>query len=148
MSDLKDFSARANAAFNAHDVDALAALDDVNVALSVPSPFGRSELRGRQASQQYNQSWFTAFPDAKTIITNQVITGEYIVQEGIFQGTNTGTWKSEAAEMPATGKSLKGHYCLVNKVTNDRIVSSALYFDQVELMTQLGLMPVPATAAV
>ncbi len=148
MSDLKDFSARGNAAFNAHDVNALAALDDVNVVLSVPSPIGRSELRGREAGKQYNQSWFTAFPDAKTIITNQVITGDYIVQEGIFQGTNSGTWKSEAAEMPATGKSLKGHYCLVNKVINDQIVSSALYFDQVELMTQLGLMPTPATAAV
>ena len=148
MSDLKDFSARSNAAFNAHDVDALAALDDPNVVLSIPSPSGRSELKGRDAGKQYNQSWFTAFPDAKTTITNEVIGGDFIVQEGSFQGTNTGTWKTEAAEMPATGKTLKGHYCLVVKVTNEQIVKSTLYFDQVELMTQLGLMPAPAAAAV
>ncbi|MFY9615724.1 MAG: ester cyclase [Candidatus Dormiibacterota bacterium] len=144
MSDLKEFSARATAAFNAHDVDALAALDDPSVVYSVPSPTGRSELKGRDAGKQYNESWFTAFPDAKITIKNEVIAGDTIVQEAIFEGTNSGTWKSEAMEMPATGKSLKGHYCLVTKVTNDQIVTSNLYFDQVELMTQLGLMPEPA----
>jgi predicted ester cyclase len=148
LSDLKEFSARGNAAFNAHDVDALAKLDDPNVVLSIPSPSGRSELRGRDAGKQYNESWFTAFPDAKTTVTNEIIGRDSIVQEGIFEGTNTGPWKSEAGEMPATGKTLRGHYCLVTKVANDQIVTSALYFDQVELMTQLGLMPAPATAGV
>ncbi len=148
MSDLKDFAARANKAFNAHDADALAALDDSDVVFTAPSPSGRTERRGRQSSKEYNQSWFTAFPDAKTAIINEVIAGDYIVQEGTFQGTNTGTWKSEAVDMPATGKTLKGHYCLVSKVTNEQIVTSNLYFDQVELMTQLGLMPAPAEAGV
>jgi predicted ester cyclase len=146
MSDLKEFSARGNAAFNAHDASALAELDDPNVVTSIPSPTGRSELRGRDAAKQYNQSWFTAFPDAKTTVTNAVIGGDSIVQEGIFEGTNSGTWKSEAGEMPATGKTIKGHYCLVTRVRNDQIVTSTLYFDQVELMTQLGLMPEPAAA--
>jgi predicted ester cyclase len=146
VSDLKEFSARGNAAFNAHDASALAELDDPNVVTSIPSPTGRSELRGRDAAKQYNQSWFTAFPDAKTTVTNQVIGGDSIVQEGIFEGTNSGAWKSEAGEMPATGKTIKGHYCLVTRVNNDQIVTSTLYFDQVELMTQLGLMPEPASA--
>ena len=146
MSDLKEFSARGNAAFNAHDASALAELDDPNVVTSIPSPTGRSELRGRDAAKQYNQSWFTAFPDAKTTVTNEVIGGDSIVQEGIFQGTNSGPWKTETGEMPATGKTLKGHYCLVTKVKNDQVVTSTLYFDQVELMTQLGLMPEPAAA--
>jgi hypothetical protein len=50
--------------------------------------------------------------------------------------------------MPATGKSVNGHYCLVMKAANDQIISSHLYFDQVELLTQLGLMPAQAEAAV
>ena len=70
MSDLKNISARGNAAFNAHDADTLATLDDPNVVTTIPSPGGRSELRGRDAAKQYNQSWFTAFPDAKTTVTN------------------------------------------------------------------------------
>ncbi len=144
MSDLKEFSARATAAFNAHDVDALAALDDPNVVYTIPSQDGRSELKGRDAGKQYNQSWFTAFPDVKITITNEVIAGDNIVQEALFEGTNSGTWKSEALEMPATGKTVKGHYCLISRVTNDQIVTASLYFDQVELLTQLGVMPQPA----
>jgi predicted ester cyclase len=148
MSDLKEISARSTAAFNAHDAEALSKLDDPNVVSSFPSPLGRTEASGREASKVYNQSWFTAFPDAKVTITNEVISGDHIVQEGTFQGTNTGTWKSEVADMPATGKTLKGQYCLIAKVRDGLIVSSNLYFDQVQVLTQLGLMPTPAAATV
>lgn len=148
MLDLREISARSLAAFNAHDANALAALDDPNIVNTFPSPTGRSIAKGREGSKAYNQSWFNAFPDARTTITNQVITADHIVQEGTFQGTNTGTWKSEVADMPATGKSLKGEYCLVAKVKDGLIVSSNLYFDQVQVLTQLGLMPAPATASV
>jgi predicted ester cyclase len=77
-----------------------------------------------------------------------VIAGDYIVQECTFQGTNTGTWKSEVGDMPATGKTLKGEYCLIAKVRDGLFVSSNLYFDQVQVLTQLGLMPVPAEVGV
>jgi predicted ester cyclase len=148
MQDLKEISARSLAAFNAHDTKALSALDDPNVVSTFPGPTGRSEARGREASEAYNQSWFTAFPDARITIRNEVISGDYIVQEGSFEGTNTGTWKSEVADMPATGKSLNGQYCLIAKVKDGLIVSSNLYFDQVEVMTQLGLLPAPVAAGV
>jgi predicted ester cyclase len=146
MLDVKEISARSLAAFNAHDADALAALDDPSVVITFPSPTGRSQARGREGSKAYNQSWFKAFPDAKTTISNEVITGDYIVQEGTFQGTNTGTWKSEVTDMPATGKSLKGEFVLIAKVKDGLIVSSNLYFDQVQVLTQLGLMREPAAA--
>jgi predicted ester cyclase len=148
MSDLKDLSARSLAAFNAHDANAVVALDDPNIVSTAPSPTGRKERRGRDADRAYNESWFNAFPDAKITITNEVIGGNSIVQEGVFEGTNTGAWKTDEADMPATGKAIKGHYCLVANVKDDLIVSSSLYFDQVELMSQLGLMPAPEGAAV
>jgi len=148
MADLKELSQRSIAAYNAHDANALAALDHQDVIATAPSPTGRSELRGREAGKEYNQSWFTAFPDAKITITNEVIGGDYIVQEGTFQGTNTGTWKSEAGDMPATGKTLKGEFCVIAKVRDGLFVSSNLYFDQVQVLTQLGLMPAPAEASV
>ena len=148
MADLKQISDRGTAAFNAHDAAALVALEDPSVTNSVPGPTGRRELSGREASRQYNQSWFDAFPDAKITVINEVIAGDYLVQEGTFNGTNTGVWKSDVGDMPATGKTLSGTYCQVSKVKDDLIVSSNLYFDQVEVMSQLGLMPAPAEAAV
>jgi predicted ester cyclase len=146
MADLKELSQRSVEAYNAHDVSALAKLDHQDVVTTAPGPTGRTERRGRQASQEYNQSWFTAFPDAKITIINEVITGDTFVQEGIFKGTNTGEWKSEVGDMPATGKTLNGQFCLVAKVRDGLIVSGNLYFDQVDVLTQLGLMPAPAEA--
>ncbi len=148
MADLKELSQRSIAAWNAHDANALAALDHTDVVFTAPSPTGRTELRGREAAKEYTQSWFTAFPDAKTTIINEVIAGDYIVQECTFQGTNAGTWKSEVGDMPATGKTLKGEYCLIAKVRDGLFVSSNLYFDQVQVLTQLGLMPAPAEVGV
>jgi ketosteroid isomerase-like protein len=144
MADLKDLSQRNIAVFNAHDANAAAALDHPDVVATVPSPTGRAELRGREAAKQYNQSWFDAFPDAKVTSTNDVIAGDYLVQEGTFEGTNTGIWRSEAGDMPATGKTLKGQYCQVIRTKDGLIISSHLYFDQVQVLTQLGLMPAPA----
>ena len=146
MADLKEIADRGTAAFNAHDAAALAALDDPNVVYSTPSPTGRIEHRGKEAGRIYNQNWFDAFPDAKVTIVNEVLADGNIVQEGTFQGTNTGTWKSDAGDMEATGKTVNGTYCLVSKVRDGLIISGTLYFDQVELMSQLGLMPAPAQA--
>jgi predicted ester cyclase len=146
MADLKEIADRGTAAFNAHDAEALAALDDPNVVLSTPGPTGRTELRGRDAGREYNQNWFDAFPDVKVTISNQVLADDSLVQEGIFAGTNTGAWKSESGDMPATGKTVNGSFCLVSKVRDGLIISTNLYFDQVELMSQLGILPTPAAA--
>jgi ketosteroid isomerase-like protein len=143
MGDLRELSQRSLDAFNAHNANALAALDHEDVVFSAPGPTGRKEMRGRQASIEYNQAWFEAFPDARVTITNEVISGDGICTEGAFEGTNTGAWKSEAGDMPATGRTLKGHYCIVAKVKDGLFISSNLYFDQVEVLSQLGLMPTP-----
>jgi predicted ester cyclase len=147
MADLKQIAQENINAFNAHDANAVAALDHPDVVSTVPGPTGRTELRGREAAKGYNQSWFNAFPDARVRSTNDVISGDYIVQEGTFEGTNTGPWRSEAGDMPATGRTLKGQFCQIIRTKDGQIVSSNLYFDQVQVLTQLGLMPAPAEAA-
>ena len=147
MADLKQIAQENINAFNTHDANAVAALDHPDVVSTVPGPTGRTELRGREAAKGYNQSWFNAFPDARVRSTNDVISGDYIVQEGTFEGTNTGPWRSEAGDMPATGRSLKGQFCQVIRTKDGKIVESNLYFDQVQVLTQLGLMPAPAEAA-
>ncbi|HXA42907.1 MAG TPA: ester cyclase [Candidatus Solibacter sp.] len=147
MADLKEIAERGTAAFNAHDADALAALDDPNVLYTAPGPTGRTEYRGREAGREYNQNWFDAFPDAKITINTEVLADDCIVQEGVFRGTNTGAWKAEGGGMPATGKAVTGAYCLVSKVKDGLVISGNLYFDQMELMAQLGLIPEPVGAA-
>src|SRR3979411_992556 len=144
MADLKQIAQENINAFNAHDANAVAELAHPDVAATAPGPTGRSELRGREAVKGYNQSWFNAFPDARVRSTNDVISGDYIVQEGTFEGTNTGPCQSGAGSVPALRGTLKGQFCQIIRTKDGQIVSSNLYFDQVQVLTQLGLMPAPA----
>src|SRR5438876_4755003 len=111
MADLKEIADKGNAAFNAHDAAAIVELEADDVVLSNPGPTGRVELRGKEASRQYNQGWFDAFPDAKIEILNEFISDDCICTEGIFEGTNTRTFKTAMGDIPATGKVSKGEYC-------------------------------------
>jgi hypothetical protein len=50
-------------------------------------------------------------------------------------------------DIPATNRHVKGPFCLVSEIEGDLYKSQRLYYDQVDMMTQLGLMPAPATTA-
>src|SRR5438270_10729294 len=101
MADLKELSDKGNALFNAHDAAGLAELDSDSVVFTSPGPTARVELRGKDASREYNQNWFDAFPDAKVEIVNQCISDDCICNEGIFSGTHTGTFKTSMGDIPA-----------------------------------------------
>jgi len=131
------------AAFNSHDPDRIGALDAEDVHFVAP---GDVEVNGREAAQAYAMAWIDAFPDAKITVRNQVIADPYVVQEITFEGTHTGPLQSPTGEIPATGKRLTGRGVHVDRIENGVAVESALYYDQVQVMTQLGLMPEPATA--
>ena len=49
-------------------------------------------------------------------------------------------------DLPATGKHVKGPYCDVTRIKDGLAIYGRLYYDQVDLLTQLGLMPAPAAA--
>jgi ketosteroid isomerase-like protein len=146
MADLKELADKGIAAFNAHDAAALVDLDSEDVVFTAPGLSGRVEIRGRDANREYNQVWFDAFPDAKTTIVNECIAEDCIVQEVMFEGTHTGIFKTPMGDIEPTGKSTKGQYCLVSRVRDGKFISGSLYFDQAQLMVDLGLMPAPAAA--
>ena len=62
------------------------------------------------------------------------------------EGTHEGTLVSPAGEIPATHKRLNGRCVQIFKVEGDVTTETHLYYDQVQVMTQLGLMPELATA--
>jgi len=144
MTDTKQLAGRFIEAFNAHDEKALLALDTSDSTLTAP---GGAALRGSQASSGYAMAWLNAFPDARMVVRNEVITGDTIVQEFTFEGTHTATLHSPTGDIPATNKRLSGRGAQVLKVRDGLIADTQLYFDQVDVMTQLGLMPAPAAAA-
>jgi predicted ester cyclase len=106
------------------------------------------ELRGPDGAKQFFGIWADGVPDNEITITHEYVCGSIVVQEGVFSGTHTGGLMTPSGEViPATGRSLTATYADVFEIEGDRITSERLYFDQVGLLTQLGLMPNPAAAA-
>jgi steroid delta-isomerase-like uncharacterized protein len=143
MGDTRQVAAEFVEAFNAHDEDRIRQLNAENVVFEAP---GDVKLEGREASTQYAMAWLNAFPDAAITIDNEVIAGEWAVQEFTFEGTHEATLSGPAGDIPATHRHLTGRAVQILRIEGGAITVTRLYYDQVQVLTQLGLMPEPAAA--
>jgi steroid delta-isomerase-like uncharacterized protein len=143
MADARQVGAKFVDAFNAHDEGRIRELNAENTAFEAP---GDIRVEGREAATQYAMAWLRAFPDARLSVHNDLVDGDWVTQEFTFEGTHEDTLSSPGAEIPATHKRLNGRAVQIFKVEGGVITETHLYFDQVQVMTQLGLMPEPATA--
>jgi predicted ester cyclase len=143
MADAQEVGARFVEAFNAHDEQRIRELSAENEVFEAP---GDVRLEGRDATVAYAMSWVNAFGDARIDVHDEHVDGDWVVQEFVFSGTHTGPLLSPSGEIPPTNRQLRGRGVQIFRVEDDVVVDTRLYFDQVEVLTQLGLMPEPATA--
>jgi len=130
-------------AWDTHDPDrALALLSDDIVWRDVSSP---EPLRDKKAIRAYLQSWFTAFPDLRTVVHHNVVSEDQVAAEVEFTGTNKGplAMAPGAPALPATGKKVTGKGTYFLRVRNGKVVEAHTYPDAAGLMMQLGMMPPP-----
>jgi predicted ester cyclase len=130
-----------NHAFNAHDEKTLSSLIAPNVTFTAP---GDIRLEGRDAVLAYTRGWLKAFPDAKINVKHEIVNGPWIVQEFVFEGTHTAPLTGPMGTIEATNRRVAGRSVSINRYENDLQVETRLYFDMVQLLGQLGVMPVPA----
>ena len=143
MADPQHVAAENVAALNANDEQRLRATYADDAVLEAP---GAARLEGGDQVTEYAMTWVRAFPDARQTISNQIAAGDWVVQEFTFSGSHTGTLSSPDGDIPATGRSVTGRGVQIQRIADGRIAEEHVYFDQVEILTQLGLMPEPATA--
>jgi steroid delta-isomerase-like uncharacterized protein len=130
-------------AFNAHDEERIRELNAENAVFEAP---GDVHVEGREAATEYAMAWVNAFQDAKLNVHHEIATDEWVVQEFVFEGTHTGTLSTPAGEIPPTNRTLRGRGVQIFRVDGETVIDTRLYFDQVQVMSQLGLMPEPAAA--
>jgi steroid delta-isomerase-like uncharacterized protein len=142
MADARQVAARFVEAFNAHDEGRIRELNAEDAVLEAP---GDVRIEGREAATQYAMTWLRTFPDARITVNNELADGDWVTQEFTFEGMHEGTFPSPSGDIPATHRRLTGRGVQVFRVEDDAVADTRLYFDQVQIMTQLGLMPEPAT---
>jgi predicted ester cyclase len=138
MAESKAVVERGIKAFNAHDLEAVARDAAPNIEATGP---GDIKLKGPQAVKEYNQNFVSAFPDARVEAKNIFAQGHTVIVEGVFTGTHDGTLKTPMGDVPATGRKVKGDFVQIFEVDRGLVKRNSLIYDQVQLMTQLGMAP-------
>jgi len=142
LPEVKDTSDRFVAAFNAHDQHALDALHAHDIKFNAPGGFKATNAKDATA---YAMTWLKAFPDGKMKVRSEIISGPWVVQELVMEGTHTAPLESPTGTIPATYKKVVSYGVQLLRVENAKIAEARIYFDQLDLMTQLGLLPTPGT---
>lgn len=138
MSELSDLVQKHYNEINTQDYSDAAEVFSGDVETVSP---GAPVSQGIDAFIAYSQAFHTAFPDGQIKADSQIESGDTIVVEGHFTGTNTGPLRSPAGELPPTGRRLDMRFSDIFQTKDGRVVSHRIYFDQLEMLTQLGLAP-------
>ena len=131
------------AAWNRGDPDGIAVnlAEDViwrDVAFGMP-------LHGREALKAAAQAYMTGFPDLRIEETSSTLAPPRLVQELTITGTHLG----EFLGVPPTGRFTQSYAAVITTFDEDgMMIEGALYWNALELLRQLGIIPpLEATAA-
>ena len=144
MGDVADAAREFVDAFNSHDEARIREGYADDVKFEAP---GAEGLSGADGATQYSMGYIRAFPDVRLTATNQIEAGEWIALEFTYDGTHTGPLATpDGNEIPPTNRHATGKGVDVLRIIDGKTVEEHLYFDQLEFLTQLGLVPEAATS--
>jgi len=128
-----------------HDLDRMRQLFRDDVVTVFP---GTGEMKGIEPFIEYARVFLRAMPDTRVEIRTVVEQGNTVIAEGRLIGTHTGPLATpDGGEIPPTGKHVDFATADAFEVEDGKVTRHRVYFDQMELMTQLGLIPAPAGAS-
>jgi steroid delta-isomerase-like uncharacterized protein len=129
--------------YNAGDLDAVMDLYAEDAVQIMPEGTfeGRSAIRERLARD------LVACPDIAWTVLSFVEQGDTFADEWTFVATHTGPFQlADGSELPPTGKQVELRGMELVEVRDGKIVIDNLYYDNMAVMAQLGLVPEGAAA--
>ena len=123
-------------AVNAGDLDGAVAVLAPNAVVHMQSA---SEPLTRESFTQLGQLMLSAFSGGVATVEDMIVNGNMVVSRLTFRGTHTG----ELMGIPPTGRSVAIAEMVIDRVADGQIVESWRLFDQMTMMQQLGVLPVP-----
>jgi predicted ester cyclase len=98
-------------------------------------------ISGRDGVLGFMSVFQEAFPAGELAVWRFLVDGTSVAVEGTFAGTHDGILRSPAGDVAPTGRAVNFRWAAAYETAGDELLSEHLYFDQSELMGQLGLLP-------
>jgi ketosteroid isomerase-like protein len=141
MTEVKDTTTRFVSAFNAHDEAALLAVHAPHIKFTAPGGFKADNAKDATA---FATRWLKAFPNGKMTVRTEIVSAPWVIQEIAMEGVHSGPLETPMGTVQPTHKKLVGYGVQILKVEDGKITEARLYYDQLDQMSQLGLIPAPA----
>jgi steroid delta-isomerase-like uncharacterized protein len=87
------------------------------------------------------QGWKTAMPDLQGSVTNALASGDTVMLEVTWKGTQTGPLVGPQGTIPASGKPQTTYSSWVLTFDGRKLTESRLYFDMLSFLQQIGVLP-------
>ena len=95
-------------------------------------------VQGPDAIVELSKGWRQAFPDAKGTITKAVESGDTVVLEITWEGTQSGPLQTPEGELPPSNRQVTVKAAEVFDVEGDKVKEAHHYFDMAGMLQQLG----------
>ena len=129
--------------YNADDLDGVIDLysDDATQIM----PDGRFD--GREAIRERLAQELAAFSDVHHTVRSFVEDGDAFCDEWTFEGTHTAPLRlPDGSELPPTGKRIEIKGMELVLVRDGKVILNTLYYDNLAVAAQLGVVPAGAAA--
>jgi steroid delta-isomerase-like uncharacterized protein len=137
MSEQQETVMRFYDAFAGGDLDAAAAVFAENVEITDPD---LGSVQGVAAMRDYLEGLKGPVPDAGAVVERTFEAGDTVIVEGRFTGTITGPLPGPDGDLPTSGNKVDLPFADFSRLGGGKIIEYRTYYDQVGLLTQLGLM--------
>ena len=138
-AEMKELVRRLEQAMNARrldDLDAVIAPDFVRHCQATP----QLDVRSLEQFKEFLRQDAASFPDNVQTFTHIVAEGDEIGIWATYEGTHTGP----LGPFPATGKKANFDFAGVFRVADGRLSEFWITWDNMTILTQLGLLPASA----
>ena len=112
-------------------------INDTNFTEDITLVMSPENIVGIEGFEDYYSNFVTGFSDRKFTVVESFAKGEKLVKYWRFTGTHTGVFFG----IPATGKKIDVIGCTIAKIVDGKITEENDFFDNLEFLQQLGLMP-------
>jgi steroid delta-isomerase-like uncharacterized protein len=95
------------------------------------------EIKGKANCAAYYKNYVTGFSNRQFIVKEVLASGNKLVKYWQFKGKHTGVFFG----IPATNKDVDVIGCTIATIENGKVTEEQDFFDNLEFLQQLGLMP-------